>query len=272
MMTHRKSRFTWTQAMHNAYQKAVDGNGGPRATTVAGIIKSMPQSDMELISLDKKQLSRRLWSYLQRDRERERDAAVQERRALYAQNAAHAPGTHEPTSAEGTLAAAAVTPMRAPKRRRTEPAPPDETTVSRNPGRAGESSAQGAACMAALSARTAAVAASGDAPPAARGPAPAEGNTADSDPVSDRPSGAQERLPRRRAAVARRRDRGDAEPRRLGVAAIGLVAALLRVPHGEHLAKLMEWAYHILGEGFGAASSEAAIALPGRVADGISNF
>ena len=51
-MTHRKSRFTWTQAMHNAYQKAVDGNGGPRATTVAGIIKSMPQSDMELISLD----------------------------------------------------------------------------------------------------------------------------------------------------------------------------------------------------------------------------
>ena len=72
--------------------------------------------------------------------------------------------------------------------------------------------------------------------------------------------------------MARRRDRGDAEPRRLGVAAIGLVAALLRVPHGEHLAKLMEWAYHILGEGFGAASSEAAIALPGRVADGISNF
>ena len=48
-------------------------------------------------------MSRRLWSYLQRDRERERDAAVQERRALYAQNAAHAPGTHEPTSAEGTL-------------------------------------------------------------------------------------------------------------------------------------------------------------------------
>lgn len=106
------------------------------------------------------------------------------------------------------------------------------------------------------SARTEAVAANGDAPPAAHGPAPAEGNTEpDSGTVTKR---------RRRVAPA------DAEPSRLGIAAMALMAATLRVPHGEHFKKLAELAYRLLTEGFVATAGDYAVrALPGRVADGI---
>ena len=79
----QNTRFAWTQASHNTYQKAVDGLGGPHATTVAAIIAAIPESDMELFSLGRRQLSRVLQSYLQRDRLPD-DATVQERRARYA--------------------------------------------------------------------------------------------------------------------------------------------------------------------------------------------
>ena len=100
------------------------------------------------------------------------------------------PASERPTIGpdDSTLAAATVTPMRAPKRRRTEPAPPDEATFTRNPGGAGESSAQGAARVAPPSARTAAVAANGDAPPAALGPDDAV--AAEGDPGAAAPAAA----------------------------------------------------------------------------------
>lgn len=54
---------------------------------------------------------------------------------------------------------------------------------------------------------------------------------------------------------------------------MALMAATLRVPHGEHFKKLAELAYRLLTEGFVATAGDYAVrALPGRVADGISNF
>ena len=119
------------------------------------------------------------------------------------------PASERPTIGpdDSTSAAATVTPMRAPKRRRTEPAPPDEATFTSNPGGAGESSAQGAARVAPPSAPTAAVAANGDAPPAALGPDDAV--APEGDPGAAAPEGPSAIPSARTAAVAAN---GDAPP------------------------------------------------------------
>lgn len=210
-MPSQNTRFAWTPAVHNVYQKAVDHLGGPENTTVAYIVAAIPASDLELFGLEEKRLKRVLQSYLQRDRDRLRALA-------------------SPSS-------------RAPKRRRTA-TPADEATTA---------SAQGAARMVPSSAPTEAVAANGDAPPAAHGPAPGEGNT---EPDSG-------------TVTKRRRRFAPAEPSRLGIAtAMALVAAGLRVPHGEHIKKLAERAYAALSVMFEFADSNTAVcALPGRVAN-----